>query len=63
MCGFTDVRQRLDGSYRCSVCGKELGKDFDERIAAEHGTRSATYKQLREQCRLADSAGESHGTV
>lgn len=56
MCGFTDVRQRLDGSYYCSICSKELGKDFDERIAADHGTRSALYKQLREQCRPTHSA-------
>lgn len=48
MCGFTDVRQRLDGSYWCPLCGKELGKDFDACIAAEHGKPS--WLQLKQQC-------------
>jgi len=50
MCGFSDVRQRLDGSYYCQVCRKELGKDFDERVAATHGSRAACVRQLKAQC-------------
>lgn len=33
-CGFTDVRKRSDGEFACSVCGRELGKDFEKIIAA-----------------------------
>jgi hypothetical protein len=58
MCGFSDVRQRLDGSYWCPACGKELGKDFDERVAATHGTRSDTMRQLRKQCASQSDAAE-----
>jgi hypothetical protein len=51
MCGFTDVRQRLDGSYYCQICRQELGKDFDERVAMFHGSRSPLMRQLHDQCK------------
>ena len=48
MCGFTDVRQRLDGTYYCTMCGKELGKDFDLAVAIRCGKRASL--QLSRQC-------------
>lgn len=46
MCGFTDVRKRADGNYFCSVCGKQLGKDFADRVKAESPQHA---EQLRKQ--------------
>jgi hypothetical protein len=48
MCGFSDVRKREDGHYYCSVCQRDLGKEFDVQVALYSGKHVAL--QLERQC-------------
>jgi hypothetical protein len=48
MCGFSDVRQRLNSTYYCTKCYKDLGREFDKTIAAMCGKRER--EQLKRQC-------------
>ena len=60
MCGFTDVRKRDDGEYYCPKCGKELGKDFDLKIALYCG--KYTSLQLSRQCATQPQPDEHNRT-
>lgn len=48
MCGFTEVVVNDDGVYYCSVCRKNLGKNFRNMIKA---TSPELLKSLDEQCK------------
>lgn len=48
MCGFSDVRQRLDGTYYCTKCYKDLGKDFGKIVAVT--CHRDVSRQLKSQC-------------